>query len=154
MAVYDPCHNAHEKAHLLRRRYQLPALAEGQHLMLICDSQVTAVTMAPQLGARVLEVLGRNLLAPAPPVVASPRGDRWTMLCVPGAPGAEVCGVLDLAQCGVGVAIAGRRVLLPSADHGTGHRWVGELAPGIGRRLPDRAAVIAAIQQAHALAAA
>ncbi|MBH0776462.1 bifunctional DNA primase/polymerase [Nocardia bovistercoris] len=144
--MFETCYTPYDVAHLLRHRYGLPVELTAARPTVVCGPRLDAVDMPATLGSLVLGVLNDRHIGP---VVADPRGRRWTFLVTPPAP-TNTEHARILSAHGASVRADGRRVMLPMSDHGFGWRWACE--PRLGaRRLPTGAAVSAAL--AHLAAA-
>ncbi|MEU8895425.1 hypothetical protein [Nocardia sp. NPDC048505] len=150
--MFESCHNPHEVAHLLRRRFGLPVQLLAGRPMITTGSIIGALVMPPNLGCEVLGALDSELQTP---VVADPGGRTWTFLVAPPSPGkpVDIATRSHLAAHEVTVVPSGRYVLLPTTDSLLGWHWAAEPAPGV-LRMPPRNAVIDAVHRVIALHAA
>lgn len=152
--MFESCCSPHESAHLLRARYGLPVEMFADRPFLTSGPQVEAITLPAELGRQVLErlQLGRQMpegpeYLPQSPVVADPRGRRWTILTSPPLPYHPLPQQLQrrLLAHRVTFPQPGSRVMLPTTDQPLGWHWICEPEPG-ALRLPHRTVVLGAIR--------
>ncbi|MFB7722786.1 MULTISPECIES: hypothetical protein [unclassified Nocardia] len=152
--MFESCCSPHESAHLLRARYGLPVEMFANRPFLSVGPMLEAITLPAGLGRRVLERLrvGRELLEraeqlPRPPVIADPRGRRWTLLTAPPAPYHPLPQQLlrRLHAHAVELPEPGTRIMLPTTDLPLGWHWASEPEPGT-MRLPHRTVALGAVR--------
>lgn len=140
--VFESCCTPVDIAHLLRRRYSLPAEPAVGHVTLVTGADLGAVDMRADVGASVLSLLQEQA---ALPVIADPRNRTWTFLVDVSRSRAGELGPSHGTQfLEVSVRALGSRVFLPMTDTGSGWRWVREPLPG-RLRLPALSEVLDAV---------
>lgn len=139
------CRTAEEVAHVLRRVYGLPAHVAFGRPMVTTGPRLGAVTVRRDLGHQVLTAAESDALMP---IIAEPRGRRWTFLVDP----ADILSATTIALFAmdeVWVAGDGHTIMMPMSNSAVSYRWVNQPAPG-SLRLPTRTVVLEAAASALA----